>query len=237
MQQADLSKVSIDNQEISIPEAKLVYLEKENGNWKISKKPEASEKGPHRNGSFKDAFRNNVVFVYASKGSKNENEWYYNRAKFDAEKFYYRANGSVDIVKDTDFKASDFPDRNVIIYGNKSNNAAWRKVLNHAPVQVSNNQMQIGEKIIKGENLGAYFIYPRADSEIASVGVVTATGEEGMYAAYANDYLVNGTFFPDIMIFDNTMGKEGLKGVLGASFFGNDWSVKNGFLKWKKIGE
>jgi len=235
MQQSKLTDVRIDEQEILMPQADIVYLEKQNGIWQITEKPAASEKGPHRNGSFKDAFRNNVVFVFASQGSDEENQWYYNRAKFDAEKFYYRANGSVDIIKDTDFRASDFPDRNVIIYGNKSNNAAWKKVLKEAPIQVSDHQMQIGDKILKGDQWGAYFIYPRADSKFASVGVVTATGKKGMHAAYANDYLVNGTFFPDVMIFDDSMSTEGIKGVWGAGFFGNDWSVKADFMEWKKI--
>ncbi len=70
------------------------------------------------------------------------------------------------------------------------------------------------------------FIYPRQDSDKASVGVVTASGEKGMKGAYANDYLVNGTTFPDLMLFDDTMMKDGISGVKCSGYFGNDWSVK-----------
>ncbi|TDN95033.1 prolyl oligopeptidase family protein [Salegentibacter sp. 24] len=227
-----LADIQIDDQSLLIPEVDTIYLKKQQGKWQVSQRPSVFEKNPLRNGGFKDAFRNNVVLVYATGGSRAENQWYYNRAKFDAEKFYYRANGSLDIIKDTDFKAADFKDRNVVIYGNKSNNAAWLKLLKNAPVQVSDNKIKIGEKELLGDHLGTYFIYPRMDSERASIGVVSATGIKGMHAGYANEYLENGSFFPDLIIFDDTLGTEGLKGVRAAGFFGNDWSVENGDFIW-----
>ncbi|MDP5044639.1 MAG: hypothetical protein NWQ06_06640, partial [Leeuwenhoekiella sp.] len=74
---------------------------------------------------------------------------------------------------------------------------------------------------------------PRTDSDTASIGVVTATGIVGMKAAYANDYLENGTTFPDVLIFDNTMLTKGIEGVKASGFFGNDWSVDKGDFIWR----
>ena len=53
--------------------------------WKEVEGIPLLEKGPHRSGGFKDAFRNDFVLVYASRGSKAENAWYYSRARADAE--------------------------------------------------------------------------------------------------------------------------------------------------------
>ncbi len=78
-----------------------------------------------------------------------------------------------------------------------------------------------------------YFIVPRNDSDRASVGVVTATGNKGMKAAYANHYLVNGTTFPDVVLFDSELLNQGINAVKQAGFFGNDWSIKNGDFEWK----
>ncbi|GAL66067.1 hypothetical protein [Jejuia pallidilutea] len=78
-----------------------------------------------------------------------------------------------------------------------------------------------------------YFIVPRTDSNKASVGVVTATGEKGMKAAYANHYLVNGTTFPDVVLFEDAVLEDGVSKVKCAGFFGNDWSVKHGDFEWK----
>ena len=89
-------------------------------------------------------------------------------------------------------------------------------------------KLSLGTKTLTGDGFGAYFIYSRSDSNTASIGVVTATGTKGMKAAYANHYLVNGTTFPDVTIFDSSVVKDGISGVLGSGFFGNDWSVDKG---------
>ena len=108
-----------------------------------------------------------------------ENEWYFNRAKFDAETFWYRANGNVEILRDVDFKAEKYPDQNILIYGNKDNNAAWKKLLNHQPIQIQNNSLAFGKKELNGDQWGTYFIVPRKDSETASIGVIYCNRRKG----------------------------------------------------------
>lgn len=227
--------IKLDEQEIIIDDnSSIITLSKSDGTWATVKKTSVMEKGPHRNGGFKDAFRNNMILVFASNGSKEENEWYYHRTLFDAEKFYYRGNGNVELVKDTDFTLEDYPDQNVIIYGNSDNNQAWKILLNSCPLQVSTGKLTLGKKTINGEKIGTYFIYPRPDSNNASIGVVSATGVAGMKAAYANHYLVNGTSFPDVLIFNESVTKNGISGVECSGFFGNDWSMENGDFVWRE---
>tara|TARA_B110000037_G_scaffold223149_1_gene302878 strand:+ start:46913 stop:49483 length:2571 start_codon:yes stop_codon:yes gene_type:complete len=228
-----INSININGNPIPISKKGTAYFKLENENWTAVAKPSPQEKGPHRNGGFKDAFRNNVLLVYASKGSKPENEWYYNRARFDAETFWYRANGKIEIVKDIDFSLEKYLDRNVVFYGNKDNNCAWNLLLNSSPIQVSNNEVVFGSKKLKGNQWGLYFIVPRADSDIASIGVVTATGNKGMKAAYMNHYLANGSAFPDVLLFDNSVLVEGGANVKCAGFFGNNWSIETGDFEWK----
>jgi hypothetical protein len=54
-----------------------------------------------------------------------------------------------------------------------------------------------------------------------------------MKAAYANHYLVNGTTFPDLTIFNASVVKDGISGVICSGFFGNDWSIENGVFVWR----
>ncbi len=185
-------------------------------------------KNPERSGGFKQAFNHRFVMVYATGGSPAENAWYMNKARFDAETFLYRGNGSVDIIPDHQFSPADFPDRNVILYGNSVNNLAWNQLLSHCPVKVTEESISFGNEILKGEDLGTFFIYPRIDSRIASVGVVAASGKPGWGSLVPNDYFSGITGFPDLLIFKTSWLKEGENGILVSGFFGNDWQVENG---------
>jgi len=231
--QDTISTIILDEKEINITNGEKTYLKKIDSIWQISSSPSKQEKGPHRYGGFKDAFNNNVLLVYASKGSENENTWYFNRARFDAETFWYRANGNIEIVKDVNFTLKKYPNRNVIIYGNEDNNAAWKLLLKDSQIQVKNNEVNFNGKKLSGNQWGMYFIVPRKDSDFASVGVITATGTKGMKAAYMNHYLVNGTTFPDVVLFDDSVLTDGASEVKCAGFFGNDWSIENGEFEWK----
>src|SRR5207244_9792421 len=108
--------VGLDGQRIeNIPwpaKGTTFWLERIDGKWSVTQAPSPALKGPHRNGPFKDAFRNRMVFVYGTKGSAEENAWAYAKARYDAETFWYRGNGAVDVIADKDFGPERFPDRN-----------------------------------------------------------------------------------------------------------------------------
>lgn len=220
--------IQIGEQIINAGKGRDITLTYSNGLWAITPPPMPSEKHPARYGGFKLAFTNHMVFVYATGGSPEENEWYQNKARYDAETFLYRGNGSIDIVADTDFNPASYADRNVILYGNANNNKAWDLLLKDAPVQVENGVVHFGPYSIRGNDLGTYFLYPRPDSETASIGVVAGTGTEGMKALAPNDYFSGITGFPDLMIFRAEWLRSGTEGIRVSGFFGNDWSVENG---------
>lgn len=220
--------IVIGDQVIEAEKGQDITLAHQNDRWAISTPPAPAEKHPARYGGFKLAFTNHMVFVYATGGSPEENEWYRNKARYDAETFLYRGNGSIDIVADTDFSLAAFADRNVILYGNAGNNKAWNLLLKDAPVKVEPGVIHFGPYSLRGHDLGTYFLYPRPDSEYASVGVVAGTGIEGMKALAPNNYFSGITGFPDLMIFSTEWLRSGLEGIRVSGFFGNDWSVENG---------
>lgn len=220
--------IIIDGQEIKTEKGKDITLKLEKTKWVDAGAPNRMEKHPDRYGGFKLAFDNNMVFVYATNGTVEENQWYMNKARFDAETFLYRGNGSIDIVADTDFSPEKFAERNVILYGNTSNNKAWDMLLGHAPIRVENGMITFGNYSIRGNDLGSYFIYPRADSENASIGVVAGTGTQGMKSLALNDYFLNRTGFPDLLVFSVEWLKNGAEEIKVSGFFGNDWSIENG---------
>jgi hypothetical protein len=65
-----------------------------------------------------------MVYVYATSGTKEEKDWAFEKARYDAETWYFRGNGAVDVVADKDFEPQNFKDLGVILYGNKV--PTWR---------------------------------------------------------------------------------------------------------------
>jgi len=218
--------ININDQSLKTTADKNVILALKDGKWDFINEINTSEKYAERQGGFKFAFNNNVVFVYATGGSTSEREWYQNRARFDAETFYYRGNGSIDVISDKEFSLEKYKERNVVVYGNASNNKAWDLLLKNSPIQINNQQMKVGDKILKGNDLAAYFVYPRKDSKTAMIGVVAGTSEAGMKATWANNYISGITGFPDVMIFKANLLLNGLSEMKVSGFFDNDWSTK-----------
>ncbi|WP_332368894.1 prolyl oligopeptidase family serine peptidase [Spirosoma telluris] len=205
-----------------------LFLHRENGQWKQVERPDASQKGPHRYGTFKDAFNNRMVFVYGTKGTKEENDLNWQKARYDAETWYYRGNGAIDIVADTDFSLAKYANRGVVLFGNATNNAAWPFLLADCPIQLERNRIRAGSQQWQGDDLATYFVWPIKGSKTASVAVVGGTGLKGMRAASANQYFAGASGFPDFMIFGLDMVRDGSKGVRMAGFFDNEWKLAPG---------
>ncbi|MEO1011565.1 MAG: alpha/beta hydrolase, partial [Bacteroidota bacterium] len=236
---ADTVSVRIDSLEtfdLSEYAGKEAWFHKTDGKWNLGEQPSHTyPKNPVRYGNFKDAFRNHMVFVYSTKGTKAENEWSRQKARYDAETFYYRGNGSIDIVSDKEFLARDYKDRSVILIGNSTTNAAWDFLIKDSPIQVQRGKLTLDGRTLKGDQWGGYFIRPRKDSATASVGVITGTGMKGFRSAMPNRYFISGTGYPDFIIFSPELYNADYKGVKAAGYFGNDWSLENGDLVWNTL--
>lgn len=228
----ELLKVELDGQTLDgiawFTNAGRLWLDKTDGHWRVASQPSPDMKGPERNGPFKDAFRHRMIFVYGTKGTAEENAWALAKARFDAETFWYRGNGSVDVIPDTAFDSHRDPDRGVILYGNADSNGAWPSLLSESPVQVSRDQVKIGERVLSENDLACLFLRPRPGSAIACVGVVSGSGIAGMKLASRLNYFLSGAAYPDCTVIGPEMLREGTKGVRVAGFFGNDWSVNQG---------
>ena len=210
----------------------LLWLERSGSAWNLAQALSPALKNPRRNGPFKMAFQHRMVFVYGTKGSAEENAWMLAKARYDAETFWYRGNGSIDVVPDTKFDATKERDRSVILYGNAGTNAAWSALLPNSPVEVKQGQIRIGEKTYTGADLACVFLRPRPGSETATVGAISGSGITGMRLATRLPVFVSGVAFPDCMVFGSDYLAKGSAGVRAAGFFGPDWSVTTGEFVW-----
>ncbi len=203
------------------------------GKWRQSDGPASGEKTPLRGGPFKQAFGQRFVFVYGTGGTKEENDWMFQKARYDSEVWMYRANGSVDIVADRDFDVTKNQDRSVIVYGNSSNNSCWDSLLGHSPIQIGNGIVRIGRRDLKGTDLACIYLRPRPGSASALVGVVSGSGLEGMRATDRLPYFTSGVGYPDFTVLRADYWQKGLGGVECAGFFGNSWELSEHNMVWR----
>jgi dienelactone hydrolase len=229
-------KVELDSQtldRIPWPNDARLWLQNEDGQWRLASKLSPTLKNPLRYGPFKDAFRHHMLFVYGTKGTVEENNWAFNKARLDAESFWYRGNGSVDVIADTAFNPGAEPDRGVILYGSADSNGAWPPLLADSPVQVRRGEVRIGSRSSMGDGQACLFLRPRPGSGVACVGVVSGSGVIGMRLTDRLPYFLSGVEYPDVTVIGSEMLKQGSKGVRVAGFFGRDWSVDRGEFAWR----
>jgi len=229
----ELDEQTLEN--IPWPEAEpRIWLRRGNEQWTAISRPDPAGKGPHRYGPFKQAFRHRFMFVYGTQGTEAHNAAIYGKARYDAETFWYRGNGAVDVVRDVDFDPSAERDRNVILYGNADTNAAWAALLGDSPVQVRRGAVTVGEREMVGEDLACLFIRPRPGSDRALVGVVAGSGLAGTRLTERLPYFLSGVAYPDWIVLGPDVPSDGTQGIRAAGFFGNDWSVKSGDSAWRE---
>jgi dienelactone hydrolase len=211
-----------------------IQLAREGDRWALAGPPSPARKRPQRYGPFKEVFQNRPLLVYGTRGAAEENAWAYAKARYDAETFWYRGNGSFDLVPDTDFDPAADRDRNVILYGNRATNVAWGPLLGDSPAQVERGRVRIGERELAGEALACLFIRPRPGSDRALVGVVSGSGIAGMRLTDRLPYFVSGVAYPDCTVIGPEMLAGSSAGLRAAGFFGNDWGVKSGEFAWRE---
>ena len=175
-----------------------------------------------------------MIFVYGTKGSPEENAWSAAKSRFDAESWWYRGNGSVDVIPDVEFDPAKEPDRGVILYGNADNNGAWAALLSDSPVQVRRGVIQVGAHEFHGDSLACLFCRPRRSSDRACVAVVGGSGLVGLKLTDRVPYLGAGVAYPDCAVFGIDTLSQGTAGIRAAGFFGMDWGVDTGDFVWRE---
>jgi len=230
--------VTLDGQRLeSIPwperDNHRLWFEQSDGDWKLAERPAPRLKGPTRNGMFKSAFDHGALLVYGTAGTDQENRWAEAKARYDAETFWYRGGGSLGLVPDTEFDAAGSSGRSVVLYGNADTNLAWPKLLAACPVQVKRGEVRVGDRTESGDDLAVLMVYPRTDSDAATVGIVAGTGTAGMALTNRVRYFISGIAYPDVMVFGTDSLQDGASAIRGWGYFGPEWSLDSSDIAWR----
>ena len=219
-----------------------MHLRRTGAGWVVESDVSAREKGPLRGGPFKDAFRRRFCLVYGTRGTPEETAWARAKARYDAETWAYRGNGSLDVYTDEEFlsaPAAETANRDVVLYGHREMNAAWSVLLADSPLQVGRGGVTFGDgdeaakRTLSRDDLACLFLRPRPGDDRGCVAVVAGTGLPGLRLCERMPYFTSGVAFPDWTVFSTEALTKGSAGVLGAGYFGDDWSAAHGESVWR----
>lgn len=220
--------------DIPRPAADWLWLERTDTGWQVAAPFGADDKTPARCGPLKEAFRSRFVMVYGTAGTPEENAWMLARARYDAETFWYRGNGSVDVIADTQWQSVAETDRSVIVFGNATVNSAWRELLGDGPITLERDRWAVPGSINTGKTavgegpVALWMIRPRPGSSMASVAAIGGTDLRAMRATNRVPLYSSGTGYPDLLIVKPDYLETGAAAVIGTGYFGVDWSCERG---------
>lgn len=178
--------------------------------------------------SFKAAFAKHMRFVYGTAGTAEENAWSLAKARYDAEQWYYRGNGSVDIIADREFDITRLDLRSHIVYGNATTNLAVKPLLHDSHASADAGVVSLGSRRLAGDSFAALILHDRGGSPPTLVGVIAPTGPAGMRLCDRLPYFVSGVAYPDVTVLTPDVLVHGLPGVVAAGFLGGDGTVEGG---------
>lgn len=185
----------------------------------------ARQKTPRRGSGFKNALRHNWVIVYGTQGTAEEDKWMADKARYDAETFWYRGNASVPVIADTQFSTEMALKRDVMLIGNSTINSVWSKLNGGSPVDVVPGVVKVSGRDYTGDNLVCLYCRPSLGDEtmVAFVGV---TGAKARRLAERLPYLSSGVAYPDYTVISTDGFTRGTKAVLDAGYFDNNWNFR-----------
>ena len=223
--------LTLDGQSIELkdfPQTGKATIEWKDKKWKAvgPTHPTAIDKKPGLAGPIKEGFRGRMAYVVGVSGTPEETKANWSKARYDAETFYYRGNGAIEIYTDKEWEKSPegFKGQNLILLGNRDNNKAIKKLLAESPIQVETGQIAYsGGKPLEGNDKATIFIQPRRDDPGHSIVCLGVTGPSGMRLLERLSLWVSGSSFPDYLIIEPSTLKDGIGGFIAAGYFGANW--------------
>lgn len=233
----DADAVVIDGQEVALPEGASRFEEYpsfvlQDGEWRSAEIDEAG-KAEHQFGhkttsssAFKRAFDNGFILVVGTQGDDARDAALLARARHDQAVWSYRGNGQAVIMRDIDVQHYLEPvpmvvTRNLILYGNRDDNAAWHVLGEDCPIDFADGVAKLGDQTWEGDYAGV-FVRPAPD-RLVGVFASTSTAAARLGDTFAP--FISGVGYPDYAIVGTDVLARGDDAVVAAGWFDHAWRL------------
>jgi dienelactone hydrolase len=173
----------------------------------------------------KQVFSNRIAFLYDDLGASSEEvTWAKNKAKYDAEQYWYRGNATVDVMSLSDFVKSPWRHkRNAIIYTGHGLFPDDPRQLNEKFLSVLREtvEKEITNVSRPSSSRQICFLANYSERTWNGQNQIVVIGGNSVSAARLAERLplfTAGVAFPDFLMIEPTMLEKGIEGVIAAGY-------------------
>ncbi len=197
---------------------------REGGRWHASGTVPWTGKRPGLHGPLKEAFFRPFVFVYGTQGTPEETMAARAVAVGFANVWWWRGNGFVRVLADTDVEPELAKAHNLILFGHRGSNALLAQA--ELPIRVEPGRIRVGERTYEGPGLACAFVHPGPHGRLWAV--FGGTDATGMRLAALGDVLRSGVGLPDFTVWDGKAVLQGFGAARCAGYFDARWRLEGG---------
>lgn len=185
-----------------------------------------SEKSAGRYGPIKKAYFEPFVLVYGTTGDSSSTENNLHQARLQSYAWWYRANGFVEILPDTEVTKKIIKNYNLVLFGNPVTNSILKWISYRLPLHIEEGRVIADGDTIRGD-LCLVEIYPNPLNPDKFILLYSATTKQAERLIGLFSTLYAGAGLPDFLIYDKSALKYGWGGVNAAGFFDKDWKFNS----------
>ncbi len=183
-----------------------------------------SEKSAGRYGPIKKAYFEPFVLVYGTLGDSRSTENNLHYARLQSYAWWYRANGFVEVLPDTEVTEKIIKNYNLVLFGNSVTNSILKWISYRLPLHIEEGRVIVDRDTIRGD-LCLVEIYPNPLTPEKFVLLYSATTKPAEKLMGLFSTLYAGAGLPDFLVYDKAALKYGWGGVKAAGFFDKDWKL------------
>jgi predicted esterase len=190
-------------------------------------------KSPALFGPIKKAYFSPFILIYGTQGGSDSTEINLHHARIEAQNWWLRGNGYVEIIPDIEVNSEIVRRYNLIIFGGPETNAVSAKIMKDLPISIENGRLIIDGQEIEKDDVAFQMVYPNPLNPEKYVVVKGGTSPKAEELAGLFNVIYSGSGLPDFIIYDETVREKGWAAVIAAGFFDVNWKFDNS-LAYKK---
>jgi dienelactone hydrolase len=204
---------------------------------KLHQRPSGAKninKSPAFSGPIKKAYFSPFILVYGTQGDSESTEINLHQARVEAQNWWWRGNGCVEIIPDIKVNSETLDRYNLILLGGPETNAVTARIRKDLPISIKNNRLVFNGLEIEKDDVAFQIIYPNPLNREKYVVVKGGTSPKGEELAGLFNVIYSGAGLPDFIVYGEAVKEKGWGAILAAGFFDMNWKFDSSLAYLKK---